>query len=209
MPRTARLTYPGGFYHIFNRSLNNIPLFPDTEYYERLLEKLSSLTMEGDWIIYAYCLMPNHYHLLVEEKSIPIAKLIGRLITSYSVYFNKRNKRHGPLFEDRFKSKLVQKDNYFLEVSRYIHLNPVKSGLVDNPEDYEYSSLREYIGYKERGIINIDKVTTLLGESKKKIADYLKFVKEGIKLNLDEFDPFLTQNETVGSPVFSTHRKMG
>ena len=130
MTRTARLTYPGGFYHIFNRSLANIHLFPDVSYYEKLLEKLSLLIKEGDWIVYAYCLMPNHYHLLVEEKKIPVAKLIGRLFTSYSAFFNKRNKRHGPLFEDRFKSKLIQKYNYFLEVSRYIHLNPVKSGLI-------------------------------------------------------------------------------
>ena len=207
MPRIARLTYPGGFYHIYNRGLNHSPIFHNKEDYEKLLDKLSTLTTEGDWIIYAYCLMPNHYHILVEEKSTSIASLIGRLFTSYCVYFNKKYKRQGPLFQDRYKSRLVQKDAYFLAVSRYIHLNPVKSGLIGNPQDYEYSSLKEYTGNSLRYIINLDKITTLLGENKTRIADYLQFVKDGIKLDLEEYNPFVNEKDVVGSVIFTTHRK--
>lgn len=207
MPRIARLTYPGGFYHLYNRGLNKSPIFHGNDDYNKLFDKLSALTADGDWIIYAYCFMPNHYHILIEEKNTSIASLIGRLFTSYGVYFNKKYKRQGPLFQDRYKSRLVQKDKYFLAVSRYIHLNPVKSGLVKKPLDYEYSSLREYVGNKNRNIIKLDRITTLLERNKTEIEDYLQFVEDGIKLDLDEYDPFSNKKETVGSAVFSTHRK--
>lgn len=209
MPRISRLTYPGGFYHIFNRGLNNNLIFNTEKDYEKLFDKLSLLVHEGDWIIYAYCLMPTHYHFLVQEKNDPIAKLMGRLFTSYSVYFNKKNKRQGPLFQDRFKSKLVQKDNYFLQVSRYIHLNPVKSHLVSKPEDYNYSSLKEYLGTSDRDIIDLNKVTVLLENNETDINNYLRFVKDGMNLDLDDFDPFRSSKEIIGSTVFSTHRKRG
>lgn len=208
MPRTARLTYPGGFYHIFNRGLNKEIIFSDKNDYEKLLAKLSSLLQEGDWTIYCYILMPNHYHFLVEERKKPVSSLMGRLFTSYSQYFNKRHDRQGTLFQDRFKSKLVQKDNYFLHVSRYIHLNPVQANLCRFPEEYPYSSLMEYIGKNRRNIIDLEKIKRLLGDQKTGVEDYLRFVKEGINLNLLEFDPFVQKKEALGSAVFVTHRKM-
>lgn len=208
MPRIARLTYPGGFYHIFNRGLEKRAIFRETKDYDKLLDKLSQLLTNDEWIIYAYCFMPNHYHLLVEEKQMPIAKLMSRLFTSYAVYFNKKYKRQGPLFQDRFKSKLIQKDAYFLEVSRYIHLNPVEGSLVKNPEDYPYSSLVEYLGKQQRRIINLGKVSTLLGEGKKRIENYLEFVKEEMSLDLNEYNPFKNTKDVIGSTTFTTHRKM-
>jgi len=209
MPRLKRLTYQGGFYHLYNRGLNKQKIFHHHKDYEKLLGKLSSLLLEGDWVIYAYCLMPNHYHLLVEERKTPIAKLIGRLFTSYGVFFNKKYKRQGPLFSDRFKSKIIQKDSYFLEVSRYIHLNPVETNLVKTPEDYPFSSLSEYVGKSHRNIIDLNRVTTLLGDHKHRVESYVKFVKDGMKLDLDKYNPFTNENEVVGSRVFSSHRKMG
>ncbi len=209
MPRLARLTYQGGFYHLYNRGLNKQKIFHYHKDYEKLLGKLSSLLLEGDWTIYAYCLMPNHYHLLVEERKTPIAKLIGRLFTSYGVFFNKKYQSQGPLFSDRFKSKIIQKNSYFLEVSRYIHLNPVKAGLVNTPEDYPFSSLSEYVGKLHRNIIDLEKVTTLLGDHKHRVESYVKFVKDGMKLDLEKYNPFTNKNEVVGSRVFSSHRKIG
>lgn len=208
MPRFARLTFQGGFYHIFNRGLNKQKIFFHQKDYEKLLSKLSSLLLDGDWIIYAYCLMPNHYHLLVEERKMPIPKLIGRLFTSYGVYFNKKYQRQGPLFSNRFKSKIIQKDSYFLEVSRYIHLNPVEAKLAKSPEDYPFSSLSEYLGKLQRNIIDLEKVTTLLGDHKHRIASYIKFVRDGMKLDLEEYNPFTNKNEVVGNRVFVSHRKM-
>lgn len=208
MPRIARLTHKGGFYHIFNRGLEKKAIFRQDKDYHKLLTKLSELLVDNHWTIYAYCLLPNHFHLLVEEKKLPIAKLIGRLFTSYGVYFNKKYKRQGPLFGNRFKSKLIQKDSYFFEVSRYIHLNPVRANLVKDPLEYPYSSLREYTGSGRRKIINLEKVTTLLGDKPTRIKDYLSFVNEGIQMNLEEFDPFKNNKDVLGSAVFATHRKM-
>ncbi len=208
MPRLARLTCQGGFYHLYNRGLNKQKIFHHQKDYEKLLNKLSSLLLAGDWIIYAYCLMPNHYHFLVEERKTPIAKLIGRLFTSYGVFFNKKYQRNGPLFADRFKSKIVQKDSYFLEVSRYIHLNPVEAKLVKAPEDYPYSSLGEYAGKYHRNIINLEKVTTLLGDHKYRLENYFEFVRAGMELDLEKYNPFASKDEVLGSPAFSTHRKM-
>ena len=208
MPRIARLTFPGGFYHIFNRGLNKNQIFHEDKDYERLLEILNGLLRKGDWCFYAYCLMPNHYHFLVEEKRTPIAKLMGRLFTSYSLYFNKKYNRQGPLFQDRFKSKLVQKESYFLEVSRYIHLNPYKSAMTKNPEEYKYSSLREYLNNSSRKIIDMNKIIILLGDKGNRIENYLKFIKDGMNLNLDEYDPYKNNNDLIGNPVFATHRKM-
>lgn len=209
MPRLKRLTYHGGFYHIYNRGLNKQKIFHRRKDYEKLLDKLSSLLAEGDWTIYAYCLMPNHYHILAGEKKSSISKLIGRLFTSYGVFYNKKYQRQGPLFSDRFKSKIIQKDSYFLEVSRYIHLNPVKGDLVKNPEDYPFSSLSEYVGKFHRNIIHLDKVTTLLGDHEHNIKSYVKFVKDGTRSDLEKYNPFTNKNEVVGNRVFSSHRKMG
>lgn len=207
MPRIARICYPGGFYHIYNRGLNKQPIFKQPADYRHLIRKLAELIAQGDWIIYAYCFMPNHYHLLLEEQRTPIAKLIGRLFTSYSLHFNRKYDRNGPLFQDRFKSKLVQKDTYFLQVSRYIHLNPVKDGLVRDPLAYPYSSLHEYVNNSHtNGITSLNKVERLIGNHPTAIADYLNFVQEGINQDLEEYNPFTQEKDIVGSTTFVTHR---
>lgn len=208
MPRVARLTYPQGFYHIYNRGLNKEQIFRDNQDYLKIVSTIIKLLKNDEWVIYAYCFMPNHYHLLVEEKRIPIAKLIGRTFTSYSQYFNRKYHRAGPLFQDRFKSKLIQMDTYFLELSRYIHCNPVKAGLTKIPETYPYSSMGEYLGIRPTNLIKWDKVIKLIENSAKGIAEYRKFVNAGINLDLEEYDPFLNEQDVFGSAPFVTHRKI-
>jgi putative transposase len=207
MPRTARLTFPEGFYHIYNRGINKAVIFRTESDYRRVLATLSELVKDDDWTVYAYCFMPNHYHLLVEEKKVPVAKLISRLFTSYSAYFNRKYERCGPVFQDRFKSKIIQKDAYFLEVSRYIHCNPAKAGLVADPFNYEFSSLAEYSGKTMRQIINLDKVIKLVGNNKMDLMRYREFVMNGLRLDLSDFDPFKKAKDVIGSRIFSTHRK--
>lgn len=207
MPRIARVTYPGGFYHIFNRSLHRGKIFLEDNDYHYFLDKLAELISGDNWTVYAYCLMPNHYHLLIEEKSTSISKLMGRLLTSYGVYFNKKYDRHGPLFSGRFKSKIIQKERYFLELSRYIHLNPVKANLTSQLEGYRYSSLREYAGKAEKPIINLARVTKLLGKTQSDINSYLQFVRDGIEIDLEELNPFYDNKQILGSRKFATHRR--
>ena len=207
MPRTARVTHRGGFYHLYNRSLNKHPVFKNFQDLDYFLKKFAKIVGDGDWTIYAYCIMPTHYYILIEEKKMPVAKFISRLFTSYGVYYNKKYKRSGPLFSDRFKSKIIQKDSYFLQVSRYIHLNPVAANLVRNPEYYLYSSLAEYLKKVERGIIDLDKITRLLQKNKTSIASYLEFVKAGRDKNLEEFNPFAGKKEVLGSKAFTGRKQ--
>ena len=207
MPRNSRITFQGGFYHIFNRGHNKGKIFYVDSDYEWLLKKISLLLKKGDWSIYCYCLMPNHYHFLIEEGKDSVSKFIGRLFTSYGVYFNNKYKRFGSLFQDRFKSKIIQKESYFMALSRYIHLNPVKSGLINNAADYPYGSLGEYTGKIKRRIINFNKVFKIIGESSKTLEKYVKFVTDGKTGDLDEYDPFNDKREVLGNRVFASHRK--
>ena len=117
---------------------------------KKILSKLEELVKELDCIVYCYCFMATHYHLLVEEVKDPIANLMSRLLTSYGLYFNRKYERSGPLFADRFKSILVQKESYFLQLSPYIHLNPVHLDIVKDPRGYLYLSFNEYL--KERKV---------------------------------------------------------
>ena len=92
MPRTARVTHRGGFYHLYNRSLNKHPVFKNFQDLDYFLKKFAKIVGDGDWTIYAYCIMPTHYYILIEEKKMPVAKFISRLFTSYGVYYNKKYK---------------------------------------------------------------------------------------------------------------------
>lgn len=207
MPRVKRITFPGGFYHIYNRGFKKEKIFNSSEDYEKFFTVLEKILEKGEWIIYAYCLMPNHYHFLVEEKNTSVSKLFSRLFTSYSQFFNKKYNRQGPLFQDRFKSKLVQKDSYFTYVSRYIHLNPYFAGLVSNPEKYQYSSLKDYLRHSQRKIINLDKISVLIGKNLKTMENYFNFVRDGMNQNIEEFNPFINKKDIIGSNVYSAHKK--
>jgi len=206
MPRIRRLVFPGGFYHLFNRGLNRKVIFPSPNDYLKFLGKLFDLKKDSDFIVYAYALLPNHFHFLMETGKTPLAKIMGRLLTSYGVYFNKKYQKRGPLFEDRYKSILIQKDSYFLQLSRYIHLNPVKAGLANNPAGYVYSSFAEIIGKRKPQIIDKKKVARLIGDSKFSLQNYRDFVYAGQKLDLSEFNPWKNNQEVVGSARFATHR---
>lgn len=209
MPRVRRLTAPNCFYHIFNRGLNKRVIFRQPIDYQKFLSKLEILVREYDFSLYCYALLPNHFHLLLETGNVPLSKIMSKLFTSYSIYFNRKYKSRGPLFEDRYKSKVVQKESYFLELSRYIHLNPVKANLIRDPNDYPYSSLSEILSIKsvrDRRLIDKDKVQKLIGESKISLKQYQQFIYDGIGLDLDEFDPWRSDKEILGTVKFKTAR---
>lgn len=127
--------------------------------------------------LYAYCLMVNHFHLLLETMRPNISKVMHYVKGSYTTYYNLRHRRSGHLFQGRFKSLVVDKDSYFLELSRYIHLNPVHAGIVQNPLEYVWSSYRGYMGKKDE-YIDRDQMKRYLGMSRRA---YQRFVLEGIK----------------------------
>jgi putative transposase len=142
--------FPDQYYHIYNRGVNRGEIFFVPENWRFFLVRLRKYFTPEHADIITYCLLPNHYHLLIHAKSEFVsAKIMQPFGTSYTKAINKQQQRVGALFQGPFQAKLVHKNNYLLHLSRYIHLNPVTAGLVPNPEDWEYSSYREYIGQRD------------------------------------------------------------
>ena len=146
MARQLRINYPGAFYHVTSRGNEQKAVFKSKRDREKFLEYLETATLRYNAVVHVYCLMDNHYHLLVETPRANISKGMHLLNTRYCIRFNRRHERVGHVLQGRFKSLLVDRHSYLLELSRYIVLNPVKAGLVKRPEDWEWSSYRAAIG---------------------------------------------------------------
>lgn len=152
MPRRKRQKSKTGIYHVMIRGINKQFIFNDEldlMKMEGLIRHISSLGASNDsnqraCAVYAYCLMGNHLHLLIEEQGKELADIMKRIGVAYVSYYNKRYNRVGPLFQGRFKSEPVDSFDYFVSLMHYIHMNPVKAKLVPNPGAYKWSSWREY-----------------------------------------------------------------
>jgi len=140
------ICYSGGYYHIYNRGIHKQDIFLKEDDYVFYLQRLRQAKEKQKASVICYCLMPNHVHLLLRQDSkIPIYRVISSLHTSYSMYFNRKYDKVGHLFQSRFKQKNIEKDEYLLHLSCYIHLNPFIDGFVEKPEDYQWSSYPDYI----------------------------------------------------------------
>ncbi|KGX86658.1 REP-associated tyrosine transposase [Pontibacillus marinus] len=146
MPRRARKKSRSGIYHVIVRGANRQEIFHKEEDRLRFLETLKRYKIENDIEVLAWCLMDNHVHLLLKEKDKTISDLMKRLGISYASYYNWIYGTNGHLFQDRFKSENVETNGYLATVVRYIHMNPVKAGLVRGPEEYVWSSCSNYYG---------------------------------------------------------------
>jgi len=193
MARPLRIDYPGAFYHVMNRGLEYRTIYRDKTDYDRFLKIIHKAHLRFGVILHAYCLMPNHYHLLLETPKGHLSRALKHIDGVYTQGFNRKPKRVGPLFQGRFKSILVDMDTYALQVSRYIHLNPVKAHLCEAPEKYPYSSMAAFIGRRDPG----DDLETkfILGYFSKNIREARKrmarFTREGMKAGpAKDWDPF-------------------
>ena len=130
MPRQARLDAPGLLQHVMARGIERRKIFKDDHDRENFLMRLALILEETQTQCYAWALIPNHFHLLLRTGLTPLSKVMRRLMTGYAVSFNKRHKRSGHLFQNRYKSVVCEEDPYLLELIRYIHLNPLRAGLV-------------------------------------------------------------------------------
>lgn len=198
MTRPLRIQYPGAFYHITSRGNEKRDIFMDKSDHLRFLFYLKTAFTRYKAVIHVYCLMNNHYHLLLETPEGNLSSILHYINASYTTYFNKKRDRIGHLFQGRFKSILVDKDSYALELSRYIHLNPVRAGCVIKPEDFEWSSFRDYISEtKNSSWLNTKFILCYFNCGKQNnIKKYKEFVYEGIKRKL--VDPL---KDTYGSIV--------
>ena len=177
MTRKQRYHIPGAFYHIMMRGNDGQTIF----FYNEERCRLCLLIQEGvekyGHCIHAFCLMGNHIHLLIRVGLTPLSKIIHNLSFRYSQYFNRRHKKIGHVFQGRFKAILIQEEAYFLRLLRYIHMNPVRAHLVEEPEAYPWSGHGAYLGQMEFVWLTTEyglgKFADQLGIARLKYRDYV------------------------------------
>jgi putative transposase len=181
MARKPRIEIPGGLYHMITRGNNRRRIFRSHDDYLKFLLFLESQKAKRPFYLYAYCLMPNHVHLLAEMQDDPISRVMQALLTAYSQYHNRKYRKVGHLFQGRYKAILCQTDRYLAELVRYIHLNPVRAKMVARPEDYEYSGHRAYLGLDSSGLVDAEPVLRHFGANKRKAVEvYTRFVNAAL-----------------------------
>ena len=186
MPRKARIDAPGALQHIVIRGIEKKRIFRVTKDYRNFLERLDKILTETDTPCYAWALMPNHVHLLLRTGEVPISTVMRRLLTGYAQQFNRRHKRHGQLFQNRYKSFLCQEEPYFLELVRYLHLNPIRAGLVEDIADlntYPKTGHAALMGKVNHPWQDTDHVLRLFCETVRSARkSYLAFVSKGLSM---------------------------
>jgi len=184
MPRKARIDAPGALNHIIVRGIEKRQIFEDGKDRHQFIRRLDDVLTETETPIYAWALMPNHAHFLLKTGLTPIATIMRRLLTGYAGYFNRRHRRHGHLFQNRYKSILCQEESYFRELVRYIHLNPLRARLVDAIkalDKYPYSGHSAVLGSVRRDWQQVDYVLGFFGKTKSAARRaYRHFVEKGI-----------------------------
>ena len=184
MARPLRIEYEGAFYHITARGNERKKVFFSNADYERFKAYLEKAQDKYGYVLHCYILMHNHYHLLIETPNSNMSKLMHYLNGSYTGYINRRRKRSGHLFQGRYKSILVDADSYLLELSRYIHLNPVRANMVSTPEEYPYSSYTSFISRKKDDLVHTDLILGMFSQKRGEgVNRYKEFVKRAIGRN--------------------------
>jgi putative transposase len=185
MARKARIDAPGALHHIIVRGIDRCLIFRDDHDRNQYLERLGDILTESETPCYAWVLMSNHSHLLLKTGLVPLASVMRRLLTGHAVYFNRRHRRHGHLFQNRYNSILCQEEAYLHELVRYIHLNPLRAGLVDDMEGlnrYPYSGHSALVGKITREWQQVDYVLGFFNKRKAKAwKAYEQFVAKGVE----------------------------
>ncbi|MBT8370044.1 MAG: transposase [Deltaproteobacteria bacterium] len=185
MPRKARIDAPGALHHIIGRGIERRRIFRDDHDRKNFINRLGTILSETETPCYAWALIPNHFHLLLKTGHTPIATVMRRLLTGYAVSFNLRHQRHGHVFQNRYKSILCQEDTYLKELVRYIHLNPLRAGLVSTHKEldqYLFCGHSSLVGTSEKEWHSVNEVLGFFGISRitaKKT--YQKYVNKGLR----------------------------
>jgi REP element-mobilizing transposase RayT len=180
--RPLRFQPPGGIFHVFSRGNRRQPIFLDDRDYAYFLALVAQVVKRYRWRCHAYCLMPNHFHLLIETPSESLSVGMHRLNSLYAQYFNRRHDFDGHLFQGRFGSVVVRSEWHLIELSRYIVLNPVRAGLCARPEEWRWSSYRAAVGSRSRPtFLTTDFLLSFFGSKlAEQRAGYAAFVREGL-----------------------------
>lgn len=181
MARKPRVEFPGGLYHVISRGNNRRPIFRDDVDRRQFLELLSKYKKQHAFRLFAFVLMSNHIHLLIESGPVLLSKTMQQLIGSYTRYFNRRHHRVGHLFQGRYRAILCEKEPYLLELVRYIHLNPVRSQIVKDPIAYRWSGHSAYLGKEAQELVDVMPILRMMGKGVGEARrSYLDFVLDGM-----------------------------
>ena len=178
MARPLRVEYEGAFYHITSRGNERKDIFKSEKDKEKFLNYLERAKEKFEIVVHAYCLLSNHYHLIIETPYANLSKCMQYINSSYTTYYNVKRNRHGHLFQGRYKGILIEVDEYLKVLSRYIHLNPIKAGMEKRLGEYKWSSYYYYIEKKKLPVfLKTQHVLDYFGGSK---VRYRKYVEEGV-----------------------------
>jgi putative transposase len=184
MPRKSRIDAAGAIHHVMVRGIERGAVFKDDTDRNHFLDRLESILQNAKAICYAWALIPNHFHLLLRTGPVPISTIMRRLLTGYALWYNRKHRRHGHLFQNRFKSILCQEDIYLLELVRYIHLNPIRARLAKDLDElgrYPFCGHSVIMGKMKRPWQDMEGVLGMFGENVRAARRaYRLFVEKGI-----------------------------
>jgi REP element-mobilizing transposase RayT len=182
MARPIRIEFPGAVYHVTSRGNALQPIFGDDNDRRRFLNILGDVVDRYNWLCHSYCLMDNHYHLLIETLDGNLSLGMRHMNGVYTQYYNRRHSQPGHIFQGRYKSILVDKDSYLIELCRYVVLNPVRARIVELPEEYKWSSFRMTAGQVPcKPLLETDWLLAQFGNRlRQSRAEYVRFIYSGI-----------------------------
>ena len=204
MSRPLRIAYPGAWYHVMNRGRRREEIFTGPQDYQLFLEVLKEAAEIFHLHVAAYCLMPNHYHLLIHTPEGNVSRCMRHVNGVYTQRFNRRYKADGQLFRGRYKALLVDADSYLLELLRYIHRNPLQAGLVENLDEYEYSSHKAYISNVAKwSWLHKDYVLSMFSAKKRQaVKAYKEFVAQEEPQEIGDFFSLKNMPSIIGTKEF-------
>jgi REP element-mobilizing transposase RayT len=181
MPRKPRIEFEGAFYHVITRGNQKQKIFKDNSDYQKFIQFLTTYKNRYHYSLYAYVLMSNHIHLLIETRETPLSKILQGINQSYTMHYNKTYRTVGHLFQGRYKAILCDRDAYLLALLRYIHYNPVRARIAELPEQYPWSSHQAYLGKSNPySLVDTSPVIRMFSESRTRAKRrYREFMNEG------------------------------
>ena len=186
MARPLRIEFKGAFYHVTARGNERGKIYYANADYEKFKDYLKDGQEKYGYRLHCYVLMTNHYHLLIETPDGNISKVMHYINGSYTTHINRKRKRSGHLFQGRYKAILIDRDSYLLELSRYVHLNPVRARIVSRPEDYPYSSYVSYISRKKDDCVYHELILGMISKDMKgSRKKYGEFVEIGLENKIE------------------------
>lgn len=205
MARKPRIHYPGAFYHVILRGNGGQDIFNSEADRSRFYLLIQEGIERYGHRIHAFCLMTNHVHLLIEVGTVPLSRIMQNLSFRYTRYVNALEKRMGHLFQGRYKGLLIDKDSYLLELTRYIHCNPIRAGLVTDPGKYRWSGHLAYLGKESIPWLTTEPVLSqFAGQVKKASMLYLQFVQAGVREpHRQDFHTGSYEGRILGNDYFS------